>query len=59
MCFSVDLKKQKIVARVHIPQLETQGKYKLQGMLLMLPIEGEGEFSGKYGEIHGFISKKL
>lgn len=49
--FSVNSEQQKIVSKLYIPELKMKGNYKLSGQLLMLPIEGEGQFSGNYGKI--------
>ncbi|PSN50410.1 hypothetical protein C0J52_08564 [Blattella germanica] len=42
---NVDLKKQKIHVEVKIPHLKVEGKYSINGRLLLLPIKGEGDIS--------------
>ncbi|XP_063829428.1 uncharacterized protein LOC135078799 [Ostrinia nubilalis] len=37
-------------------ELRMKGNYKLSGKLLMLPIEGEGKFSAKYGDIDALVT---
>lgn len=51
MYFSVDSHKHQVVGKLFIPELRMKGNYKLAGQLLMLPIEGEGQFSATYGKI--------
>ncbi|CAH0406146.1 unnamed protein product [Chilo suppressalis] len=48
----VDAKNQKVIAKIFIPELRMKGHYNLAGHLLMIPIEGEGKFSAKYGDIN-------
>ncbi|XP_063372490.1 uncharacterized protein LOC134660645 [Cydia amplana] len=55
----VDSKQHKIVSELYIPELRVKGNYKLSGQLLMLPIEGEGQFSGKYADIDAVVSIAL
>ncbi|XP_063634652.1 uncharacterized protein LOC134805267 [Cydia splendana] len=55
----VDSKQHKIVSELYIPELRVTGNYKLSGQLLMLPIEGEGQFSGKYADIDAVVSIAL
>ncbi|XP_048006499.1 uncharacterized protein LOC125241860 [Leguminivora glycinivorella] len=52
----VDSKQHKIVSELYIPELRMKGHYKLSGQLLMLPIEGEGQFAGKYADINAVVS---
>ncbi|KAJ8733810.1 hypothetical protein PYW07_014361 [Mythimna separata] len=52
----VDTKQHRVVARLHIPELKMKGNYRLEGQLLMLPIDGEGQFSAKYGDIDATVT---
>ncbi|XP_049888080.1 protein takeout-like [Pectinophora gossypiella] len=52
----VNPRKHEVVAKLSIPELKLHGNYQLQGQLLMLPIEGEGKFSAKYGDIAALIT---
>lgn len=49
-CYRVDSAKHQVVAKLFIPELRMKGNYRLTGQLLMLPIDGEGQFSAKYGK---------
>ncbi|KAJ0181378.1 hypothetical protein K1T71_003463 [Dendrolimus kikuchii] len=55
----VDPKRHKVVAKLFIPELRMRGNYNLAGQLLMLPIEGEGQFSSKYGDIDAIVTITL
>ncbi|XP_075990709.1 uncharacterized protein LOC142986231 [Anticarsia gemmatalis] len=46
----------KVIARLYIPELKMRGNYKLSGQLLMLPIEGDGDFAAKYGDIDALVT---
>ncbi|XP_063891052.1 circadian clock-controlled protein daywake [Helicoverpa armigera] len=52
----VDSHQHRVVARLYIPELRMKGHYRLEGNLLMLPIDGEGQFSAKYGEIDATVT---
>ncbi|XP_052737320.1 protein takeout-like [Bicyclus anynana] len=49
-------KNHSLVATLHIPELRVKGDYSLKGQLLMLPIEGSGKFSAKYGDIDAIVT---
>ncbi|KAI5642352.1 hypothetical protein NE865_05714 [Phthorimaea operculella] len=49
-------KKHQVIARLAIPELKMRGNYKLAGQLLMLPIEGQGKFTAKFGDIDAIVN---
>nr|XP_004923017.2 uncharacterized protein LOC101744925 [Bombyx mori] len=46
----------RVVAKLYIPELKMKGNYKLSGQLLMLPMNGEGQFTAKYGDIDATVT---
>ncbi|CAG9107138.1 unnamed protein product [Plutella xylostella] len=55
----VNPRKHLVVVDMHIPELLMRGRYRLHGNVLMLPIEGEGTFSGRYSDIDAVVTIKL
>ncbi|XP_072936194.1 uncharacterized protein [Epargyreus clarus] len=55
----VNSKKHQIFVTLYIPELRAKGDYKLMGKLLMLPIDGQGRFTAKYGDIDAIVSITL
>ncbi|KAJ2943929.1 hypothetical protein O0L34_g8250 [Tuta absoluta] len=49
-------KNHQVIARLAIPELKMRGNYKLAGQLLMLPIEGQGKFTAKFGDIDAIVN---
>ncbi|CAB3220999.1 unnamed protein product [Arctia plantaginis] len=52
----VNSKKHQVIVKLHIPELKMTGHYQLSGQILMLPIEGEGDFSAVYGDIDAKVT---
>lgn len=52
----VDSRKHKVIASLYIPELRMKGNYNLKGQLFMLPIEGDGIFHAKYGNINAIVT---
>uniref|UniRef100_A0A2H1VVY7 SFRICE_007389 n=1 Tax=Spodoptera frugiperda TaxID=7108 RepID=A0A2H1VVY7_SPOFR len=46
----------RVVARLYIPDLQMTGNYRVTGKLLMLPIDGQGQFAAKYGDIDATVT---
>ncbi|XP_068629131.1 protein takeout-like [Battus philenor] len=56
---SVDSRKHEVTAKLYIPEFRMKGHYSLSGKLLLLPIEGDGTFSAKYGDIDAVLKITL
>ncbi|XP_050665902.1 uncharacterized protein LOC126966070 [Leptidea sinapis] len=55
----VQPEKQRVIAKLHFAELKMKGHYSMKGQILMLPVEGDGEFTAKYGNIDATVTIKL
>ncbi|XP_014354708.2 protein takeout [Papilio machaon] len=55
----VNSSKHEVIAKLYIPELRMKGHYNLSGKLLLLPVEGDGKFSAKYGDINAVLTIAL
>ncbi|CAG5036393.1 unnamed protein product [Parnassius apollo] len=55
----VDTSKHEVIAKLYIPELRLKGHYALSGKLLMLPVDGDGPFEAKYGDIDAVVTITL
>ncbi|XP_067014589.2 protein takeout [Anabrus simplex] len=52
----LDLNKQKVKLKIHIPALRVTSKYTMEGRILLLPIQGNGIGAGNYTDIDATCS---
>ncbi|CAK1548674.1 unnamed protein product [Leptosia nina] len=55
----IHTKKHEIVAQLHIPELRMKGQYNIKGNFLMIPVEGNGDFTSKYRDINATVTITL
>ncbi|KAL7294600.1 hypothetical protein TKK_0011906 [Trichogramma kaykai] len=52
----IDLDKDRIRLKLHIPRLEMKCDYKMEGKILLLPIKGNGKAVGNYSDIDAVVT---